>query len=177
MSATNYDSRTADKFVVRLPDGLRAAIEAAANDDDRSMNSVFVKATRQYLDGQKRQQILLDALANTVTTPMMSAAAQGSSPYFRPLHLITENSVVAESMHIDDRARMVGDPRDLFIAANPCGASTEELKKGRGAFIDGKTQADYLIFLAGYRAAISAAKLVVEVAPFETAQTDEGHHQ
>ena len=28
MSTTNYDSRTADKFVVRLPDGLRAEIEA-----------------------------------------------------------------------------------------------------------------------------------------------------
>lgn len=70
MSATNYDSRTADKFVVRLPDGLRSAIEAAAQADDRSMNSVFVKATRQYLDGQDRQQILLDALSSTVTTPI-----------------------------------------------------------------------------------------------------------
>ena len=70
MTSTQYDSRTADKFVVRLPDGLRAEIEAAANADDRSMNSVFVKATRQYLDGQNRQQILLDTLANTVTTPI-----------------------------------------------------------------------------------------------------------
>ena len=164
MSSPNYDSRTADKFVVRLPDGLRAAIEAAAIADERSMNSVFVKATRQYLDGQKRQQILLDVLANTVTTPVWGSATTGIP-------------VVTESMHIDDRARMVGDPRDLFIAANPCGASAEELEKGRSAFVDCKTQADYLIFLAGYRAAISAAKLVVEVAPFETAQPDEGHHQ
>jgi len=70
MTSTQYDSRTADKFVVRLPDGLRSAIEAAAQADDRSMNSVFVKATRQYLDGQNRQQILLDTLANTVTTPI-----------------------------------------------------------------------------------------------------------
>lgn len=64
MSATNYDSRTADKFVVRLPDGLRADIEAAANASDRSMNSVFVQAVRQYLDGQNRQTLLLDALAS-----------------------------------------------------------------------------------------------------------------
>jgi predicted transcriptional regulator len=76
MSATDYDSRTADKFVVRLPDKLRAEIEAAANAGDRSMNSVFVQAVRQYLDGQNRQQILLDALANTVTTPM-DLLAQG----------------------------------------------------------------------------------------------------
>jgi len=86
MSATDYDSRTADKFVVRLPDKLRAEIEAAANAGDRSMNSVFVQAVRQYLDGQNRQQILLDALANTVTTPM-----------------------TADSMHIDDRVRMAAN--------------------------------------------------------------------
>lgn len=86
MSTTNYDSRTADKFVVRLPDGLRPDIEAAANASDRSMNSVFVQAVRQYLDGQNRQQILLDVLANTVTTP-----------------------ITADSMHIDDRVRMAAN--------------------------------------------------------------------
>ncbi|AZF48595.1 Alginate biosynthesis transcriptional activator [Pseudomonas sp. R2-7-07] len=58
MSTNQYDSRTADKFVVRLPDGLRADIEAAANTADRSMNSVFVQAVRQYLDGKNRQALL-----------------------------------------------------------------------------------------------------------------------
>ena len=66
LSTNQYDSRTADKFVVRLPDGLRADIEAAANASDRSMNSVFVQAVRQYLDGQSRQTLLLDALASSV---------------------------------------------------------------------------------------------------------------
>ncbi|PMX29271.1 MULTISPECIES: Arc family DNA-binding protein [unclassified Pseudomonas] len=75
MSSPNYDSRTADKFVVRLPDGLRAEIEAAANADDRSMNSVFVRAVRQYLDGQHQQQILLSVLANAVATPTQPSPA------------------------------------------------------------------------------------------------------
>ncbi|SCZ13215.1 Arc family DNA-binding protein [Pseudomonas sp. NFACC37-1] len=88
MSSPNYDSRTADKFVARLPDGLRAEIEAAAAADDRSMNSVFVQAVRQYLDGQKRQQLLLDALAHMVMTPTASA-----------------------SMHIDDRVRMAANAK------------------------------------------------------------------
>ena len=88
MSSANYDSRTADKFVVRLPDGLRADIEAAATASDRSMNSVFIQAVRQYLDGQNRQQILLDALAYTVTTP-----------------------IPTESMHIDERVRMTADAK------------------------------------------------------------------
>ncbi|WP_257604189.1 Arc family DNA-binding protein [Pseudomonas tolaasii] len=88
MTSKQYDSRTADKFVVRLPDGLRADIEAAANTSDRSMNSVFVQAVRQYLDGQNRQQILLDVLANTVTTPL-----------------------TADSIHIDDRVRMAANSK------------------------------------------------------------------
>lgn len=96
MSSHNYDSRTADKFVVRLPDGLRADIEAAAHASDRSMNSVFVQAVRQYLDGQNRQQILLDALANTVTTPIRGIATADKS------------SAVAHASHIDDAKRMAG---------------------------------------------------------------------
>ncbi|SBW79861.1 hypothetical protein PVE_R1G1975 [Pseudomonas veronii 1YdBTEX2] len=64
---TQYDSRTADKFVVRLPDGLRNEVQGAADHLDTSMNTVFVQAVRQYLDNQKRQQLLLDALAKAVT--------------------------------------------------------------------------------------------------------------
>ena len=75
MNSPNYDSRTADKFVVRLPAGLRADIEAAANAADRSMNSVFVQAVRQYLDGQNRQTLLLEALSNA-TTPLPPAAGE-----------------------------------------------------------------------------------------------------
>ncbi|UHG99164.1 Arc family DNA-binding protein [Pseudomonas sp. 7-41] len=65
--STLYPSRTADKFVVRLPDGLRNEVQGAADYLDTSMNTVFVQAVRQYLDNQKRQQQLLDALAKAVT--------------------------------------------------------------------------------------------------------------
>lgn len=83
MNTSKFDSRTADKFVARLPDGLRAEIEAIANASDRSMNAVFVQAVRQYTDGQKRQQLLLDALANAATS----------------------------CMHIDDRVQMAANAR------------------------------------------------------------------
>jgi predicted transcriptional regulator len=58
-------SRSKDnpKFVVRLPDDLRDRVDAAAQAADMSMNSVFVRAVRQYLDDQKRQALLLDALS------------------------------------------------------------------------------------------------------------------
>ncbi|MBI8231334.1 Arc family DNA-binding protein [Pseudomonas aeruginosa] len=59
-------SRDMDKFVVRLPDGLRAEVEAEAKRDERSMNSLIVVALREYLHGQRRKHALLDALTTTV---------------------------------------------------------------------------------------------------------------
>ncbi|QQE85355.1 carbon storage regulator CsrA [Pseudomonas putida] len=45
------------------------------------------------------------------------------------------------------------DPRDLFIAVNPIGASEAELEKGPvSGFVDDRTHGDYLIFLAGLQA-------------------------
>lgn len=119
MSA-QYDSRLADKFVVRLPDGMRSRVEAAANAADRSMNSVFIQALRQYLDNQNRQELLLGALSASVGA---------------------------------NQTRQLADPRDLFIAANPVSVAPGDLEKGCSGFVDHRTHADYLIFLAGYQAA------------------------
>lgn len=44
-----YSSRTADKFVVRLPNGMRERIAAAAEDSRRSMNSEIVNRIEQTL--------------------------------------------------------------------------------------------------------------------------------
>ena len=68
--AFEHDSRTADKFVVPLPDGMRDQVNVAASADDRSMNSLIVKAIREYLDRNERANVLLDALT-------LAAAAQG----------------------------------------------------------------------------------------------------
>ncbi|TKD30022.1 Arc family DNA-binding protein [Azotobacter chroococcum] len=57
------DSRQADKFVIRLPDGMRDQIRDAAIEQHTSMNTVFIQALESYLDGQRRQKILLDALS------------------------------------------------------------------------------------------------------------------
>ncbi|WP_275628793.1 Arc family DNA-binding protein [Pseudomonas sp. 273] len=60
--APTFNSRDADKFIVRLPDGMRDEVEAAARRDERSMNSLVVVALREYLHGQQQKQALLDAL-------------------------------------------------------------------------------------------------------------------
>lgn len=65
---TKQPSRLADKFVVRLPDGLRADVQDAADERDTSMNTVVVQAIRCYLDAQNRQKLLLDALAAAEAT-------------------------------------------------------------------------------------------------------------
>lgn len=46
---TTANSRTADKFVVRLPDGLRADIAVLAEDNDRSMNSEIVNRLKRSI--------------------------------------------------------------------------------------------------------------------------------
>ncbi|MBS3183720.1 Arc family DNA-binding protein [Pseudomonas sp. PCH44] len=66
--AFEYGSRVADKFVVRLPDGMREQVTIAADADDRSMNSLIVKAIREYLDRNKRANALLDALTLAAMT-------------------------------------------------------------------------------------------------------------
>ncbi|MCE0756044.1 Arc family DNA-binding protein [Pseudomonas putida] len=47
MNATN--SRTADKFVVRLPDGMRERVAQVARDNHRSMNSEIIERLEQSL--------------------------------------------------------------------------------------------------------------------------------
>ncbi len=68
------DSRNADKFVIRLPDGLRDRVDAAANETHRSMNSLIIVAIEQYLDGQQRQELLLDALVKAAADKEVSHA-------------------------------------------------------------------------------------------------------
>jgi predicted transcriptional regulator len=75
MPKTEFSSRTADKFVVRLPDGMRDEVDAAAHNLDTSMNTIFVQALRQYLDTSKRQEMLLDVLAAAVEQKKLQAVA------------------------------------------------------------------------------------------------------
>ncbi len=44
------------------------------------------------------------------------------------------------------------DPRDLFVSLNPLGLDDRYLVKGSTGFADYRTQNDYLVFLAGYKA-------------------------
>ena len=66
------DSRTADKFIVRFPDGMRDQVAAAAGEVFTSMNTFVVQAVAEKLDRDKLQEIALIVLARAahqVTQP------------------------------------------------------------------------------------------------------------
>jgi hypothetical protein len=52
----SYNSRTADKFVVRLPDGLRGRISEAAENNHRSMNGEIVARIDGSLDLERKYE-------------------------------------------------------------------------------------------------------------------------
>ena len=69
------NSRTADKFVVRLPDGVRARVDAAAQLDHTSMNTFVVQAIEEKLARAKRQELLLGALEQAANGPCQEKVA------------------------------------------------------------------------------------------------------
>jgi len=58
----NAPSRTADKFVMRLPDGMRPRVEELAKLEHRSMNSFIIAAVEEKIGRGERQELLLNAL-------------------------------------------------------------------------------------------------------------------
>ena len=65
-------SRTADKFVVRMPDDMRDQMHRAANQEFISMNTFVIQAVAEKLDRDKLQEIALIVLARAahqVTQP------------------------------------------------------------------------------------------------------------
>jgi len=51
-----------EKFMVRLPDGLRSRLADAADAQHTSMNTVAIQALESYLDNHIELQITLNAL-------------------------------------------------------------------------------------------------------------------
>ena len=67
------NARTADKFVIRLPDGMRSNVDDVAGTNHISMNTLIVQAIEEKLARGARQELLLDALqqaADRVSTPV-----------------------------------------------------------------------------------------------------------
>lgn len=62
MSKQPYPSQTQDRFIVRLPDGLRDRIAVAAKANGRSMNSEIVGTLEKAYPIPEAETVLLTAL-------------------------------------------------------------------------------------------------------------------
>ena len=96
MKQASYSSRTADKFVVRLPDGMRERISEVARDHHRSMNSEIIARLEQSLV----QEGALDAeSARTLDSSDLSLAERELLQRFRQLSRRQHNALVALIAH------------------------------------------------------------------------------
>jgi len=89
---SQYSSRTADKFVVRLPDGMRERVAEVAKENHRSMNSEIISRLEQSL--------LADApndgtLGLRIDSPEVSKQEQELLKHFRQLAKRQQNAMLA----------------------------------------------------------------------------------
>lgn len=68
-TANNCPSRTADKFVLRMPNGMRSRIETLAGENHRSMNGeMIIRLERSFVstDLVAQQQLLIQQLSTRI---------------------------------------------------------------------------------------------------------------
>jgi plasmid stability protein len=85
-----YSSRTADKFVVRLPDGMREQVAEVARTHHRSMNSEIIARLELSLAQEEGS----DLPAVRIDSPELSAQERALLSSFRQLAKRQQNAVV-----------------------------------------------------------------------------------
>ena len=91
-----YSSRTADKFVVRLPDGMRERIADVARNHHRSMNSEIIARLEQSM---LQEGALDDDLSLRLDSPELSLHERELLQRFRQLSRRQQNALVALIAH------------------------------------------------------------------------------
>ena len=96
MKQAIYSSRTADKFVVRLPDGMRERIAEVARNHHRSMNSEIIARLEQSL---MHEGALGDEQSMRLDSPELTAHERGLLKRFRLLSHRQQTALVALIAH------------------------------------------------------------------------------
>ena len=96
MKQAIYSSRTADKFVVRLPDGMRERIADVARNHHRSMNSEIIARLEQSLI---QEDSLGDELNLRLDSPELSLHERELLQRFRQLWRRQQNALVSLIAH------------------------------------------------------------------------------
>ena len=92
MKQAVYSSRTADKFVVRLPDGMRERIAEVARNHHRSMNSEIIARLEQSL---LQEGALDDDPSMRIDSPELSLHERELLQRFRHLAHRQQNALIA----------------------------------------------------------------------------------
>lgn len=99
-----YPSSIADKFVMRLPDGMRARVHEKANANHRSMNSQLISYVEACLKLEDEGSFdLLETLTNWDNAEPNGSIIQAVVPAFHP-H-------VGDPVMFDDKAWILRDYR------------------------------------------------------------------
>ena len=96
MKQAIYSSRTADKFVVRLPEGMRERIAVVARNHHRSMNSEIIARLEQSM---LQEGTLDDGLNLRLDSPELSLHERELLQRFRQLSRRQQNALVALIAH------------------------------------------------------------------------------
>lgn len=96
MKQALYSSRTADKFVVRLPDGMRERIADVARNHHRSMNSEIISRLEQSLF---REGALDENPSTHTDSTELSLHERELLQRFRQLSRRQQNALVALIAH------------------------------------------------------------------------------
>ena len=101
MKQAIYSSRTADKFVVRLPEGMRERIADVARNHHRSMNSEIIARLEQSLI---QEGAIGDELSMRMDSPELSLHERELLQRFRQLSRRQQNALVSLIAHAFERA-------------------------------------------------------------------------
>jgi hypothetical protein len=96
MKQANYSSRTADKFVVRLPEGMREHIADVAKTHHRSMNSEIITRLEQSL---VQEGALGDEPTVRLDSPELSVHERELLQRFRQLAHRQQNALLSLIAH------------------------------------------------------------------------------
>ncbi|MDY7561082.1 Arc family DNA-binding protein [Pseudomonas sp. 10B1] len=96
MKQAIYSSRTADKFVVRLPDGMRDRVYQVAKNHHRSMNSEIIARLEQSLI---QEGALGDEPSLRLDSPELSLHERELLQRFRQLSHRQQNALVSLIAH------------------------------------------------------------------------------
>jgi plasmid stability protein len=112
-----YSSRTADKFVVRLPDGMRERIAEVARTHHRSMNSEIIARLEKSMDTPEQEEGTVEVEAEgvlwnpsmgmLVKTPAGIGAIQG-------VHY-SDNTLETVKITVDGKSYPLKDIKPIWL--------------------------------------------------------------